>query len=168
MKMIESVPLCQAIDDEALPTRVCQSAAARGSKAVRSPGRACLGIAAGMPLLVLCDWLYDFSILAFPFAFYLRAVLLAAFALYLVHTGPRLGAYRFRFGRWLLCYLAVNLVYGCFRRPACQPVPCEPDRLLDSRHGGGLPAGGCAGRFRRRFCAIGATVLLGACSQFTS
>lgn len=161
--MIESVSLRHAIEHEALP-RVRQSAALARLGCGPLARAALVGIAAGMPLLVLCDWLYDFSILAFPFAFYLRAVLLAAFALYLVHTGPRLGAYRFRFGRWLLCYLAVNLVYALV----------SADRLANLYHVSRIAFWilGTVAAYRLALCgalsekilqrAIGATVLLGA------
>ena len=83
--MIESVSVWQAIEDES-PPRVRQSAALGRLGSGPLARAALLGITAGMPLLVLCDWLYDFSILAFPFAFYLRGAA-GRFALYLYIQG---------------------------------------------------------------------------------
>ncbi len=72
---------------------------------------ALLGLSIGTVMLVPLDWLHALEVVAFPFHFYVRALLLAVFTLYIIHTGVSFAAYRFRFGHVLLYYLAVNLTY---------------------------------------------------------
>ncbi len=162
--MIESVSLCQAIGDEALPTRVCQSVASRVSKrSARPGGRACKHRRrhAAFGPLRLALRLFDpgVSVCVLPPGGAAGRV----FALYLVHTGPwpaRTGS-GLAAGCWKSC--RESRLRGCFRRPACQPVPCEPDRLLDSRHGGAYRLALCGALSEKVLQrAIGATVLLGA------
>lgn len=66
----------------------------------------------GLPVVLLSDWLFDFSYINIPLGMFLRATIVALLLIFVITTGFKFGSGGFRAGGPLALILGVSIVYA--------------------------------------------------------